>query len=869
MSTAVAKIGKQVPDLTRRPLREQRVSVFAPPVSIATRIARIFRGLVFPTIVTAGVLLIVGVIGFAYFYNFYSAMVDHRIKTGFWFSRGGVYAAPYRLKTGRRASMDSVTDSLRRGGYVEGAEPDQIWNGSFVVDGNRLRVTSNTGYNRQARVTEIVFSNNKIASITEDGRAADEFLIEPEMLTGRTETKRSGNSVLKYEDIPTDLRNAILIAEDQRFFSHHGLDPRGIARAFVQNFNEGEVKQGGSTITQQLAKNTFLSPERSYRRKFAEAFLAIALENKMSKEQIFALYCNEIYLGQYGSIGVHGVEQAAKAYFGKDLKDISLNDAAAIAAMIKNPKRFAPYKDEAPIVQRREWIVQKMAENGMVNIEQAQAAIGKPVSLAPPSSKENAIAPYFVDAATRQIEQIYSGDYQNTNFNTRVYTTIDTQLQKIAESAVAGHLSKLQRTYTKKGGNLQAALVAIDPQNGHVLAMVGGRDYAASQFNRATDALRQPGSAFKPFVYAAALERGYTPISVFDDSPTEFTLSDGKSYTPANYGNSYASHNISMKTALAKSSNVVAIKTALQAGLRNVAETAEEFGFNDIQPYPSMPLGTVEATPLQLAAAYATFANGGRKVEPTFIDQIVSGEEKALYQSRASENQIITEQTAYMMTDMLKAVVERGTAHKAKGALGENVFAGKTGSSKDGWFVGYTPHLVTVTWVGFDETEDIGATGGEVALPIWTEFMRAVVRTRPEFGGEEFPMPKGLTTVVVDPETGMLADSYCPNREQVVVPVRSAPLVKCLLHQPKKDPLAIDIGETLEGEASVIEIEPAEVAEPEVEAYEMPEAGDSERYRNSSTEKKRNEPDRQLDETYYLEYSRTPAAKRDNRRIDP
>jgi penicillin-binding protein 1B len=315
--------------------------------------------------------------------------------------------------------------------------------------------------------------------------------------------------------------------------------------------------------------------------------------------------------------------------------------------------------------------------------------------------------------------------------------------------------------------------------------MVGGRDYNESQFNRATEAKRQPGSTFKPFVYAAALERGLSPVSVYNDSPTEFQFYNQKNYKPANYGDSYAMKPITLKTALAKSSNVVAVKTATDTGLENVARKARDFGFENVQAYPSMALGTIEVTPLQLAAAYCAFANGGRQIEPTFIDKIVSVEDEILYSSTQGNRQIINPRTAFMITDMLQAVVERGTARKAFGALGKDVvIAGKTGSSKDGWFVGYTPNLVTVAWIGLDDNEDIGATGGEVALPLWIDFMKAVVQTRPEFGGENFAMPKGLIEVTVDPETGMLADSFCPQTEKVVVQSGMVSGIKCLKHQP-------------------------------------------------------------------------------------
>ena len=667
---------------------------------------------------------------------------------------------------------------------------------------------------RNVRTVNVKFEGKGIIAIDEEKNPLEQFDIQPELLSGRSEAKRGVNHALKYEQIPENLRNAILSAEDQRFFFHPGIDVRGIARAFYVNLTGNRISQGGSTITQQLVKNTFLTPEKSFSRKFSEAFLAIALEKRMSKEDIFALYCNEIYLGQYGITGIHGVEQASRVYFDKDIKDLNITEAATIAAMIKNPNRYAPHKYDAEAAVRRDWIISKMQEGSMISTDEASKALKTEIVLAKPKNNEETVAPYFVDAATKKLTEQFSENIYNTNFNRRVYTTIDTQLQQIAEQTVADQVAKLDKIYSKKGKRIQATLVSIDPHTGHILTLVGGRDYRESQFNRATEAKRQPGSVFKPFVYATALERGMTPMDTFTDTKTEFDFDNGKSYIPANYGGSYSNDTITMKTALAKSSNVVAVKTAMNTGLKNVADKVKEFGFENIQAYPSMALGTMEVTPLQLAAAYAVFANGGRQVEPTFVSKILSGEDKIIYQSTPSERQIISEKTAYMITDMLEAVVERGTAYKAKNALGKNVvFAGKTGSSQDGWFVGYTPNLVTVAWIGLDETEDIGMTGGEVALPLWTDFMQQAVSVRPELGGNGFVVPKGMVRVEIDPETGMLADKYCPHRETVVVRSSSAANIHCLKHQPQiKETLVAINDETIGPLPETISLEPETVA---------------------------------------------------------
>jgi penicillin-binding protein 1B len=803
-------------------------------------------------------------IGFFHYYNHYAAIVDRRISSGFWHSRAGVYSAPFVLKKDQKTTLENVVELLRRSGYVEGNSAEEIWNGNFVVNGNTVEINTKNFSTGQVETADIKLKNNRIAAITDGKESLDEFSIEPELLTGRTETKRGKNHVLKYEDIPENLRNAILTAEDRRFFEHTGIDPQGILRAIVTNYKKGAIRQGGSTITQQLVKNTFLSPERSFSRKFSEAFLSLALEKRMSKEEIFTLYCNEIYLGQYGLTGIHGVEQAARAYFDKDLKDLNLQEAAAIAAMIKNPTRFAPHKNAEEANTRRRWIIEQMAQLNLVPAQDAEIAQNSELKLAKPKTNNQTVAPYFVDSATKELNEKFSTDYLNTNFNNRIYTTIDTQLQNLAEQSVAKQLAALDKIYAKKGKKLQATIIAIDPQTGHILAMVGGRDYNESQFNRATEALRQPGSTFKPFVYAAALERGMTPATVASDAPMEFQFYNQKNYKPANYGDSYSMKNISLKTALAKSSNIVAVKTSVDTGLENVARKAQDFGFEKIHSYPSMALGTSEVTPLQLAAAYCAFANGGKRIDPTFIDKIVSVEDATVYSSIQTNKQIISPRTAYMITDMLEAVVERGTARKALGALGKDVvFAGKTGSSKDGWFVGYTPNLVTVAWIGLDENDDIGATGGEVALPLWVDFMKSVVQTRPEFGGENFPMPKGLTEVTIDPETGMMADVYCPQSEKVVVPTGAVSGVKCLKHQPMPESY-VAVNERVPDYVNNLTIEPAnnQTVEPEEEQKVQTNFNDindnpgRDEVRESKPPKENKKSSEPLKETYFESYSK-------------
>ncbi|HEX9962182.1 MAG TPA: PBP1A family penicillin-binding protein, partial [Pyrinomonadaceae bacterium] len=708
MATAIVKLDKSLVVGSFPKSRRLKVGKAASAAATVSNRPSVLKKWIFGISLTLLFCSALAGIAFYHFYTEAAAIVDRRIKLGFWQTRSGIYAAPHVLKNGQKINIAELVAILRHSGYVEG-ENGNVWSGSFTVKGDRISIQTNHSAGNQPETIEMQISQGKIAKITSGNRNLQTYELQPEMISGSSEAKRDSINTLKFEQIPEVLRNAIIVTEDRRFFEHRGLDPRGIFRAFYRNVSDNQISQGGSTITQQFVKNVFLSNEKTFGRKFSEAFLALALEKSLSKEEIFALYCNEIYFGQHGAIGIHGVEQASRSYFGKKIENLSVAEAATLTAMIKSPHKYSPNRNAPAAKERRNLVVQKLFEEGMISQADAEKAQAEEIVLAEPAKNDKSIAPYFVDAVLKEIS-----DERLPERNLRVYTTIDPQLQEMAEDSVNKKLVELDKTFAKKGLTPQAALVAIDPKNGHVLAMVGGRDYASSQLNRATEARRQPGSTFKPFVYAAALEQGKLPTSIVDDRPTAFAV-DRKPYKPANYGNSYAMHEITLKTALAKSSNVAAVEIALESGLHKVAATAEKFGMKRPEAYPSMALGTEEVTPLEIAAAYAAFANDGKRVNPVFVSQILSGEGNPVYKNQAANAPVVSPQTAYMITDMLGAVVERGTARSAKDALGKDTaFVGKTGSSKDGWFVGYTPNLVCVVWIGFDENEDIGFTGGEV-----------------------------------------------------------------------------------------------------------------------------------------------------------
>jgi penicillin-binding protein 1B len=719
-------------------------------------------------------------------YKYYARIIDARLASGYLTSRPGLYAAPRTLRAGQRLSRPDLIAALRRAGYVK-SDSSNVWSGSFreTDDGFEIRPTANQ--TRSGLITITLAADNQIAELHEDGLPVNSFALEPEILSQDLSTKAGKREAVRFAELPPILVHAILSAEDHRFFQHPGFDIVGISRALLRNANDERLGQGASTITQQLVKNTYLSPERTLARKYAEAMLSYALEQRLSKDDIFALYCNEIYLGQQGAVAVRGVQEASRIYFGKELKDLSLNEAATISGMIQGPSRYSPIQHAEAARLRRNIVLQAMTRDGWISAEQETKTAAEPVTVTADTAADRSLAPYFVDYVNRTADAGVDDSAAR-----RVFTTIDLDLQRLAESALHHQLDRLT---TKGSAKPQAALVALDPHNGNVLAMVGGRDYAASQLNRATDARRQPGSTFKPFVYAAALEDGMSPVQTFSDTPREFVYDRDKTYHPANYGGGYSMRDVTMRTALVKSLNVVTVDVALQTGLARIANLSEKFGLPKPERYPSLALGTKEVTPLELAAAYAAFVNGGHRVQPRAILSV--GEPPATHSATNidSDPQVITPTTAYMMTNMLSAVIDHGTARTARELVKGVAVAGKTGTSRDGWFVGYTPNLVCVVWIGFDDNQQLGLTGAEAALPAWAEFINAAVEMKPELGGRNFVCPEGIKFVEIDPDNGSLATLSCPRRELIAVTDRLAPNVECLLHGQLPDSIGVGSAE--------------------------------------------------------------------------
>jgi penicillin-binding protein 1B len=736
-------------------------------------------------IVVSAVLSIVTVLTYNSYRSF-AQLIDQQIAGGYLRSHAGLYGAPRKIEKGARLSKDQLAISLQRAGYARD-KASNIWSGSFLMSESSIRILPRQGTETHEWIDVNFDNRGYIASLSSnDVSDLSSYDLEPELLTVDAGLKTGQRETLIYQDIPPVLVQAIVAIEDRRFFKHNGVDIRGIGRALINWTTSGSLKfgQGGSTITQQLVKNTYLTPEKTLRRKFNEVLIAVALEQRLSKQDIFALYCNEVYLGHRNGVGVRGVAQAARVFFGKEMIDISLAEAATIAGMIQSPARYAPDRHPEAARLRRDKVIMAMARDGVVDVDASQRERALPVNVAAFEGSSNELAPYYVDAVNRAMDDLQRGLEPGAEQSIGVQTTIDPDLQTAAENALRHQLEVLGKSARGKA-KPQGAMVALDVRTGQVLAMVGGRSYAESQLNRATDAKRQPGSVFKPFVYATAFEAGISPLSTYRDAPQTFQY-DHATYSPANYGRSYSMHDVLLREGLIRSLNVVTVDLAIRTGLASVAATAARFGLPKPEAYPSMALGTSEATPLQMAAAYSAFANGGTMFEPTVIGKVVdnnSGE--TMITPLPTSRQVIKPTTAYMITDMLSAVTQRGTARRARSSFKNVAIAGKTGTTRDGWFVGYTTNLVCAVWVGFDDNQQLGLTGAEAALPAWIDFMKEALAIRPSLGGASFLKPRGITSVKIDPETGLLAGSYCPTAQTVSVASRFAPIVECLKHLPQ------------------------------------------------------------------------------------
>ena len=709
----------------------------------------------------------------SYYWIVFSARIDNLLKGEVYTRSAGIYAAPKQIRAGQNISQDDLLAYLKRAGYVERGQQGDSARGRYVIDGTTVEidpgqdsVLDNATF--QALKVQFARGGKSIASISDKDHNArrDKAQLEPELISSVTGRERAKRRVIGYNDLTPDLVKAITVTEDRSFFEHHGVNIRGIIRALLRRYdsdpNSPIARQGGSSITQQLVKNLLLSPERTMKRKLAEAYMSVILETRLSKEEIFALYSNQVYLGQQSGFSINGFGEAASAYFNKDVTNLTLPESAFLAGLIRSPNRYNPYHDIDTATARRNQVLESMAETSAITPDQAKQAEAVELKMAPAKGRiDISDAPYFADYVQNQLGDLISGQGAD---HLRIYTSVDMDLQRAAYAAVTKQLASLDKIEARRvpEGTVQAALVAMNAHTGEIVAMVGGRDYSKSQLNRA-EALRQPGSAFKPFVYATALNTAYdpiprviTPATVYKDEPKTFTY-DNQEYSPGNMGDKYSMQPVTLRDAMVHSLNVVTVDVAMEVTIGRVMNLAAKAGLPRVaHAYPAMALGTSEATPIQIASAYTAFAANGTRTAPLAIDRITTGTGTTIAQPTAQKNEVVRPEIAYLMTSIMKDVVNRGTAAPIRARGFKFNVAGKTGTSRDGWFAGYTPDLVCVVWVGFDDGSQLGLTGAASALPIWADFMSAALNAHPEWTGD-WQMPEGVQQADIDPTTGQLA----------------------------------------------------------------------------------------------------------------
>lgn len=703
-----------------------------------------------------------------------------------------IWSDRLELEAGMTLDATALAARLDREGYArvpgDPGGPGEYSRSPTRIDAH-LRRFSAGSLRLPPRRVRIEFAAGSIRSL-EDGtrRPLRSAIVEPELLARVYGARHEERIVLPLSEIPPGFVHAVLAAEDARFFAHPGFDPLAIARAAWANLRSGQVVQGGSTITQQTVKNLYLGNERTFRRKLRELVMSVLLEIRYPKERILEVYLNEVYLGQRGPVAICGAGAGARHVFGKDLADLGPGEWAALAGMIRNPGGYDPGQHPGRTRARRDQVLDAMVEHGWLAKERAAEEKRSDLRRAG-GTPSSGIALHAVD----WVRSLVRTDARGGGLGVAgidVLTTLDTTLQTAAEAALRRGLESLDRRVSRgRGGprTLEGAVVALDPRTGEVLALVGGRDYRTSQFNRAVQARRQPGSCIKPFVVLAALEAaadgrpgGVTAATLVEDEPVEI-VAGGSSWRPRNYDGSFRGP-VPVRAALEESLNVPVVRISQAVGTAAVAEAAARCGLPaDLRPLPSLALGAQEVTPLALAEAYATIAAGGVRRPLRVVREIAPGGGEIA--PAASPRRAVRPDVAYVLTDLLRGVLDRGTAASARGLGFSREAAGKTGTTddtRDAWFVGYTPDLVVLVWVGYDDGSRTGLTGASGALPIWVEVLRGAAHRLRAVG---FAEPPGVVHAVVDPESGGLAGSGCPERREEVFVAGTEPGEACALHE--------------------------------------------------------------------------------------
>ncbi len=741
------------------------------------------RLLTFATVITLACLL-VGACIFGYYYLKYQRVVDDRLAAGPLFaSTSQVYAAPKEIRPGQHLTVSLVAADLRRAGY--NVNPQL---GQYTLNGSSISIKPGPQSFHSPDGATITDDGTQVTAITADnGVQLRSYELEPQLITGLSEDKnRTKRRLVTYQQIPKSLVEAVTSIEDRRFFDHNGVNYGRLAECFIEDTTSGHRRCGGSTLTMQLARGFFLSPEKSLKRKMIEIMITLQLESRFNKEEIFAMYANQINLGQRGSFAINGFGEAAQSYFGKDLRQADVAQAALLAGMIQRPNYFNPFRHPERAIERRNLVLKSMVETGALTEAESERAQGEPLKLAP-QDVDASEAPYFVDLVHEQLSQRLGDTTQSGTL--RIYTSLDPDLQKAASEAITAGMVNVDAEVRRNhhGGEPlvypQVALVALNPHTGQVLALVGGRNYGQSQLDRAVSK-RPTGSIFKPFVYATA-EMGavsgqqlgastdadgnqtgggsFTAVTPLSDVPTTFTYDNGRStYTPRNYKDSFHG-TVTSIYALAHSLNNATVSLAQQVGFENVAALGRASGIAAARGTPAVALGAYDATPLDMAGAYTVFANGGVHITPWLLKAVRNDKADIVADFTPEARQVMDPKAAALTQSLLQGVMDfgYGVAVRQKGFHAPA--AGKTGTSHDAWFAAYSSNLICVVWVGNDDYTDVKLSGALAAAPIWAEFMNRAIKLPQYSDMKDFTPVEGVTNYRIDKNSNLLADETCPN----------------------------------------------------------------------------------------------------------
>ena len=755
-------------------------------------------------LITAGlccaVAAILGGMVFAYYWTQMGKVVDDRLKHPLFTQTASIYAAPEEVRPGQKINPSDIEQQLQQAGYTVDGQGTASPMGTYTPGADSVTVHPGPdSYHAQDGAT-IHFADGAVSEVTGDnGQQLAAYELEPLLVTGLSDQSHTKRRLVTYDELPKYLVPAVTAIEDRHFFQHDGVDYPRVFGALLTDMRSGRYRQGFSTLTMQLAKDFFLSPQKSLKRKFFQVLIAFQLEHRFNKQQIFQMYANEVPLGQRGSFSVDGFGEAAQAYFGKDVGQLDLPECALLAGVIQSPSWLNPFRHPERALERRNVVLDAMVETG--DISKAQAADAKiaPLGL-DPGAFDAGEAPYFVDLVRDQlIQRLGDADYNQQGL--RIYTSLDPQLQQIAQDAVAegmkqvdedvvAHHDHMARIAAKRGRTIppatypQVALVALNPHTGQVLALVGGRNYGLSQFDHAVSH-RPTGSIFKPFVYAAAFNTAlagtpltnangttavFTPVTTLHDAQTDFTYGNNQVYSPRNFENKYLG-DVPAIEALYLSLNNATISLAEMVGLDNVASLARDAGITSVEATPAMAIGSYDATPLQMAGAYTVFANEGVKINPWMLASVRSANGDVIADYSPDTKPVLDPRAAFLTVSMMEQVLNNphGTGANVRNLGFRSPAAGKTGTSHDAWFAGFTSNLLCIVWVGNDDYSQLSnsmgamAEGSRAAGPTWAYFMKEAVKL-PEYSDtRDFVPPPGVVQVELDRNTNLLADASCPD----------------------------------------------------------------------------------------------------------